>query len=109
MNKLRARSGETLVEVLAAILIFTMSSIILLTMSTTAADINTKTRAAQEANEEQMVYAEQGPDAEGAIAQSGTATVTICGETLTVPVDIYSESGDNTTFYSYFKKPANAS
>ena len=41
MKRLKSKAGETLVESMAAILIFTFASIIMLSMVSYAADINT--------------------------------------------------------------------
>ena len=48
LNKLRSRAGESLVESLAAILIFTMASIVMYSMVTTASDINLKAKEMDE-------------------------------------------------------------
>lgn len=106
IQKLRSRAGESLVESLAALLIFTMASITMYSMVTTAVDINMTAKEADRANQEQMLVAEQG---EGTGA-GGTVTVTINykdGEgndkTETLPgidVDIYGAEGE---LYAYYK------
>lgn len=48
LTRLKSKKGESLVESMAGILIFTFGSIIMLSMITSAADINT---AAKEANQ----------------------------------------------------------
>ena len=48
LNKLKSKAGESLVESLAAILIFTMASIVMYTMVTTASDINLKAKEMDE-------------------------------------------------------------
>lgn len=105
MKRLRAKSGETLVETLAAVLIFTLSSILLLTMASSASRINQTVKDSQQRNQEQMVYAEQGADAAGAAATGKTVTITLDDGTLltTVAVDVYQKPGDANAFYSYFK------
>ena len=101
-SKLKSRRGESLVEVLAAILIFTMASIIMYTMVTTAADLNTVAKAADRANQAQMVIAEQaeGVGTPGQVQMTisvGTNTITVAD----VEVEIYGTTGG---LFSYFAK-----
>lgn len=100
LNKLRSRAGESLVESLAAILIFTMASIGMFSMVTAAADINQTAKEADRRNQEQMLIAEQG---EGTGA-SGTVTMTlVSGENtinvIVADVDIYGTEGG---LYAYY-------
>lgn len=109
IQRLKASCGETLIETLAAILVFTLSSVILLSMSTTAADINRKNQQLAEQNETQLQYAEKGPDY-SAPAATATVSFTLVDKTGTThelsrstQVNIYRESDD--ALYSYFKIP----
>ena len=63
MKKLKSKKGESLIESLVAILIFTMSSILLYSMLSTAAQLNLKAKEADEAHQAQMLYAEQAENA----------------------------------------------
>ena len=60
MARLRGRKGETLVESLAAILVFTLSSIILLTMVSAATGLNRAAKIADENRQTQLAAAETG-------------------------------------------------
>ena len=102
-KKLRSQKGESLIESLVSILIFTCASIALYSMVTSAADINRIARDADETSQAQMLIAEQG---EG---ESKTGTVTISlgdGESFDIAVDIYggvdSEGNVNDSLYAYY-------
>lgn len=102
LSKLRSRRGESLVETLAAILIFTMASIIMYSMVTTAGDINAVAKEADRANQEQMVIAEraEGDGTDGEVKMTitvGSSTVTVAD----VDVEIYGTTGG---LFSYFAK-----
>lgn len=106
-HKLRARTGETLIESLAAILIFTMASLVMYSMVTAAADINATAKEKDAQVQTQMAVAEKG---EGTPA-SGKITMTITasgnGETIEVAggdVVIYGTPGS--TLYAYYEKEA---
>ena len=58
MKRLCSKAGESLVESMAAILIFTMGSIIMLSMVSTAADINTTAQKEDDSYNKQIVAAE---------------------------------------------------
>ena len=103
-KKLRSRAGESLVESLAAILVVTMASIVMYSMVTAAADINTKAKNNDLAIQQQMDVAERADVASG----SGTIYMYIeVGDdtelVAEVDVDIFGASGD---LYSYFVKEA---
>lgn len=68
------KKGETLVEVLAAILIFTLSSIILYSMVTTASKVNMKAKEKDAEVQDQMKIAEY---ASAANSTAGTVTMTL--------------------------------
>ena len=94
------RRGETLVEVLAAILIFTLSSIILYSMVTSASRVNKQAKDTFTEIEAQMVVAEQ------AEAKVGTEKITMTlsnGEQICdANVDIFRENKED-SLYSYYK------
>ena len=99
LRKLKSKAGESLIESMAAILIFTMASIVMYTMVTTAADINRTAKEMDEKNQEHMIAVEKGlPE-----AQNGNAEIsfylngTEIAETL---VDIY--GGQDGSLYTYF-------
>jgi len=100
LSRLKSKKGETLVESMAGILIFTFGSIIMLSMVTSAADINT---AAKEADQEffsQMVQVE--------LAQGGTTgTVIISAGGYTSNVDV-TISGTTDGLYAYYAGTAPA-
>lgn len=100
ISKLRSRAGESLVESLMAILIFTLASIVMYSMVTAAADINMTAKETDRSIQEQLVIAEK---AEGTPA-TGTVTMKLGSETIdTSTVYIY---GGNGSLYSYFAEPA---
>lgn len=94
--KLKSRKGESLVESLAAILIFTMSSIAMYSMVTSAADINMTVKEVEKVREQEMLVAERG---EGTPVE-GSITMTMGSNSIaTVPVYVYGEEGE---LFSYF-------
>ena len=104
---LRNKKGETLVETLIAILIFTMASIILYSMVTSAAKLNREAKAFDESMMEGMNAVEMESGA--LTASSGTVTISvvtgknaegvdIC-ETATVPVDIFKDESTGLTSF----------
>ena len=105
-KRLKSRAGETLVESMVSILIFTFASIILLTMISASADTN---EIAQRKDAEHL---EQLSQVEAAVAAPASGTVTFdvqvgTGEEIggglqysgTVAVDIY---GSEDGLYSYY-------
>lgn len=58
-RKLKNRRGESLVEALVAILAFTLSSLLMYSMVTTAADINRTARKEDEAFQKQVKIVEE--------------------------------------------------
>jgi hypothetical protein len=96
-HKLRSKAGESLIESLAAILIFTMASIVMYSMVTTAADINRKAKIMDETNQQHMIAVEMGED------QNGSAIITFSlgsTEIAQTHVDIY--GGDDDSLFTYF-------
>lgn len=87
-KKLRSTGGESLVEAMASVLIFTFASIILLSMISTAADINRTAKAADaDLREELYVAEEQDRDK----SHAGRITVSVQGSTQSqsIPVEFY--------------------
>lgn len=97
MRKLKSRVGESLVESLAAMLIFTMASIVLFSMVSTAGDINTQAKQKDQQIQQQMVDVEKGITRSG----GGTVTMTMDGDVIAqIPVDVY--GGEDDSLFSYF-------
>jgi hypothetical protein len=98
-HKLRSKAGESLIESLAAILIFTMASIVMYSMVTTAADINRTAKIMDETNQQHMIAVEKGlPE-----AQNGSATITFSLDGTQIAqtqVDIY--GGKDGSLFTYF-------
>lgn len=104
MSLFKDKRGESLVETLVAILIFTLSSIALYSTVTSAARVNAETREMDEAIQEQMVIVENA----SADPAPGNITLKTDAE-HSIPVNIYiGEPGEDSKFtlYSYYKKPA---
>lgn len=96
MHKIREKRGETLLESLVSILIFTFASITMLTMLATAAGINQRAQEADRAHFSQMLTAEM---AEGPGTNTGTLQFAVNGTQQFVPVTVYRGDGE---LYSYF-------
>lgn len=101
MHIIREKRGETLLESLVSILIFTFASVLLLTMLAAGARINRTAREADRAYDLQMLTAEM---AEGPGTVRGTVLLTVNGTAESVPVDIYGEQAE---LYSYFPAEEN--
>ncbi len=105
--KLKSRKGETLVESLASILIFTMSSIVMFSMVSSAGNINAKAKEMDQQIQTQLVAVEKGDPA----SRTGTGEVTMTlvaknGSTVEiaeVDVDIY--GGEDGSLFAYFVAP----
>ena len=103
LNKLRSQCGESLVESLCAILIFTFASIVMYSMVTSAANINGEVKAMDEEHQRQMVYVEQAEVSH--YYNTGTATFIITGmdgstDSVSVAVDVY--GGEDDTLFAYY-------
>jgi Tfp pilus assembly protein PilX len=103
LNKLRSKAGESLIESLAAILIFTMASVGMFSMVTAAARINETAKQTDREYQEQMAHAEQGEES----AESGVVTMTLSrGGTkedirvIVADVDLY---GTEEGLFAYYK------
>lgn len=97
IRKFRSRAGESLVESLVAILIFTLASIVMYTMVTTAADINMTAKEADRDIQAQLVVAEQAET----VTSTGKITISL-GSTSVMEVDVNIYGDAESTLYSYF-------
>ena len=108
-KRLKNRAGETLVESMVSILIFTFASIILLTMISASADMNEIAQQKDAEHLEQLILVEAADDEVSPPAQ-GTVTFDVqvgTGEEIDgglqysskVAVDIY---GSEDGLYSYY-------
>jgi len=100
MKRLKNKAGETLVESMAAILIFTFGSLILLGMVSAAADINTAAKEADKAHTEQMVTVEKG---EGEYKEKTVTFTYLQGQSgeKSETANVYMYGGDD-KLYSYY-------
>lgn len=103
ISRLRNARGETLVEALVSILIFTLSSILLFSMLVSASNINRAARAADENRQSQLNYAEAETDT------STPATVSIsCPDLSSDPdsaqtVSVYISRQTPGALYSFYR------
>lgn len=97
MKRLKSRAGETLIESMISILIFTFASIIMLTMISAAADINNRTKTASAELQAELTAVEK-PMEEGV---HGTAAVTLYGYTESVVVTSFGEEDHLNAYYVY--------
>lgn len=111
IRKLKSKAGESLVESMAAILIFTLSSIALLSMISASADINRTAKVADRQFQKQMTVVEkaESTDAEtGYVAKTGYVTFMINKDPnnpVSVAQDkvyICQEKGNNSALYAYY-------
>lgn len=106
-KKLKSRKGESLLEALVAILVFTMSSIMMYSMVTTAADLNLTARKMDEKYRQQMYVAELAKNA--GTTKDITIKLTECAGTSTnkdmgtAKVAVYSEKSGS--LYAYYRIP----
>ena len=99
LKKLKSKAGESLVETLAAILIFALASVIMYSMVTTAGKINATAKEMDAQNQAHLVAVEKGEES----YKNGTAMVrfTIGAEEIArTTVDIY--GGQNDSLFTYF-------
>ena len=98
LKKLRSNAGETLVELMAAILVFTFASILLFSMITAATNINRAAKESDAAISSELKVAEQKVAAN---KESGVnVSVKISGTVVdTEAVDLYRK--DASSLYSY--------
>lgn len=103
IRKLKSKAGESLVESMAAILIFTLSSIALLSMFSASADVNRTAKVADQQFQEQMVYVEK---AEVEKSTAGHVTFNVNGHDVAQD-DVYicREPKNDSALYAYYLKP----
>ncbi len=102
LKRLKSKAGESLIESMAAILIFTFGSIIMLTMVSTAADINTTAKEEDRSYYEQMVVVEM---AQTESATPGTVSISIndSAKKTTIPVKVYRKANVTDSLYAYYE------
>lgn len=105
IKKLKSKVGESLIESLCAILIFTMASVVLFSMVSVAGDINGKAKEMDRENQQHLIAVESANDA----ARNGSAEFvfrlkddegTVVAK---VNADIY--GGKDGSLYAYFAQP----
>ncbi len=102
-KKLRSKKGETLVESLAAILIFTMASIVMFSMVTTAGNINSTAKEMDRSVQEQLVGIEKGdPGIVEGGAQINITMTTSRGTTNMASGEVVVYGGQNGSLYAYY-------
>lgn len=101
-RKLRERSGETLVEVLIALLIIALSSFLLAVMVSTAGNIDMTTRNRDREFYEELTHADTRTVEEGGAPKDGNVVIAVDGEAdpIEVEVNVYGGVG----LASYAKK-----
>ena len=103
---LHNQKGETLIETLAAILIFTMASIALYSMVMTAAKLNHSARTTETRVQDQLVFAERADTPVKAAQIHMKINVVNGGPVELPPVDVQVfQEGSSDSLYSYFKAP----
>lgn len=102
IKRIRDKRGETLVESMASILIFTFASIIMLTMISTAADINQAAKEADRAHFDLLIEAEmaEGTAKTGTVAFSIGAPSNVSNQS--VAVHVYGDAPENGGVYAYY-------
>lgn len=107
IRRLKSKAGESLVESMAAILIFTLSSIALLSMISASADINRTAKVADEQFQKQMTVVEMA-ESTSEDAKTGYVTFMINKDPnnpVSVAQDkvyICQEKGNNSALYAYY-------
>ena len=97
-RKLKNKAGESLIETLCAILVFTMASVVMFTMVNTAANINKQVKEMDAKNQAHMIAVEKGLPSNK--IGSGDIVFTIGGQKKSIDVDIY--GGTNNDLYAYY-------
>lgn len=98
LKRIKNKCGETLIESVISILIFTFASIIMLTMISAANNINQTAKDNDREHYEQLVVAELAPDGSGV---TKTVNFTIDGEDVTEYVQVFGTDGG---LYAYYKQ-----
>ena len=110
LKKLRSKAGESLVEVLCAVLIFALASVGMYSMVMAANDINATAKEADRTFQETMLVVEMAEDTDPANPpKDGTIKVSFSAadgqvKFFEVPVQVY-QQGD---LYSYFRTEGGA-
>lgn len=97
-NRLKGCRGETLVESLAAILIFTFGSIIMLSMITSAATIN---NAVKEADQNYFKDLQVVEKADPSKSTTSSIKFSIHERSETISVDVYRR--ESNSLYAYYR------
>lgn len=102
IRKLKSKAGESLVESMAAILIFTLSSIALLSMISASADVNRTAKVADEQFQQQMLVVEKA-DSKADGTKKGKATFKVNDTNVAQP-DVYicQEKDNDGALYAYY-------
>ena len=100
-SRLRNARGETLVEALVSILIFTLSSILLFSMLVSASNINRAARAADADRQSQLNFAEAETATDLPASVSISCPGLYSGSTQTVSVYISRQAPG--ALYSYYR------
>lgn len=107
--RLRKCSGETLVESMAAILVFTLSSLMLFSMVNTANRINQATKEADLERQSQLSVAESGISSRTSSVYLYIDNTVSIQESFTVYVaQKEQEEGASSALYSYFRSAKTA-
>ena len=110
LNKLKNKAGETLVETMAAILIFTFGSIIMLNMITSAVEINKMAEDADRQYLEDMKAVEmldhKKPGDDHFVRIETDKDLLRNPFRPKIPVDVY--GSENGTLYAYYQKGGSA-
>lgn len=103
IQKLKGKRGETLMESLFAILIFTFASITMYSMVTSAMNINNKARAADQVHQDQMIAAEsaQGEGKSASVSLKLTQTPAGADDDSLGSVDVKVFGGEG-ELYAYY-------
>lgn len=98
MKKLKNKRGESLIEALAAILIFTLGSVVLYSMITTSTYMNAQAKQTDADNQALLTAVEKGVSGAGT---AGTVSMSLNGtKTMgSVEVEIYGDTGG---LYAYY-------
>lgn len=103
LTRLKNNRGETLIESMIAILIFTFASILFLTLVTSAANINTTVKEADESFQSQQLAVEKDEvatePATVSLTKNGTELLTDGDYTNFVVTDV-----EDDALYAYFLK-----
>ena len=104
IRKVKGKAGETLVETLFAILIFSFASITMYSMVTSALTINEKAKAADLANQSQMIVAEraEGEGKSTSVSLVLTDTPEGTGNQSMGQLKVNIFGGENGELYAYY-------